>query len=198
MKKLLFLLVLFTNTLKSQDIIIRYDKPPLYGKILYENKVNLTLESTNARINIPTTYSIYKQDVYSYTKKGIRIIRYKPQPIIGNVYTIPEMELYMEGRTLAYKKVKSFPIAAIGYWLGFGYTLYNTRNLTRNPTIGGLFMNVVFVSALTIRTNIGMKDINNPYTRVGFYQVKKGKHSKAAFLGSILGTLTIYTISFLK
>jgi hypothetical protein len=136
--------------------------------------------------------------VFSYQKSGSEPIQvYQHNPEIGNVYTVPEMKLYMQGERDAYANYKSVPwnIASAAGGLAAGYYL-NEGDLAM------IAYPLVFpaLSILT-GTKIRLEDVSKPKLitdpsyRDGYKRVAKSKKFISNLKFSVFGFLAGFGIS---
>ena len=187
MKKLfLICCIIIGNVILCQDTIYRYEEKPLVGNIVYKDDILLLIQKGDYIKDVPIDF------VYGYKRDGKLSVLYQEE------YTgvpLAEMDEYIKGRTIGYKKhIPSIPFT-LGFFSSYFYTYYNTRGLTRNPKFSSLAFTAIPPIVFTIVKPKADKRWT-PDRRFGYQRVRSEKNQIASFVGALAGTFTIYAFYF--
>ena len=186
MKNILLIILFYSASVFPQDTIFRYEEKPITGNIVYKDDIMILYQKGDIIKDIPVDF------VYSYKRDEKLSILYQEH------YTgvpLAEMDEYIKGRTLGYKKhMPGLPFAT-GFFSSYFYTYYNTRGLTRNPKFSSLAFTAVPPIIFTIIKPKADKRWT-PDRRFGYQRVRSEKNQIASFVGALAGTFTIYAFYF--
>ena len=186
MKNIILFILFYSVNIFSQDTIFRYEEKPIIGNIVYKDDIMILIQKGDIIKDIPIDF------VYSYKRDEKLSILYQEH------YTgvpLAEMDEYIKGRTLGYKKhMPGLPFAT-GFFSSYFYTYYNTRGLSRNPK----FSSLAFTAIPPIVFTIIKPKVDKRWTpdrRFGYQRVRSEKNQVSSFAGALLGTAVMYTFYF--
>ena len=186
MKNILLIILFYSASIFSQDTIFRYEEKPIIGNIVYTDDIMILYQKGDIIKDIPNDF------VYGYKRDGKMSILYQ-EHYTG--VTLLEMDEYIKGRTIGYKKhIPGVPFT-IGFFSSYFYTYYNTRGLTRNPKFSSLVFTAIppiIFTSIKPRSNKRW----TPDRRFGYQRVRSEQNQVASFIGALAGTFTIYAFYF--
>ena len=202
MRALFFLVIIILSitSAKAQDKLLLMNGQELNCRILEDTSIILKVEIPKRKGKL-IEREIHRNEIFSYTKSGQKeIVLYVQDTIIGDIYTIDQMRVYMAGEKDARQNYKQWPIALAGFVVCGGIAYYGGDGYITTFAPPVAFMLIHLIPKIHIReryiSNPSAHQYNDFYAD-GFGPVARSKKVTNAMLGGFGGSATSIAIWYI-